>query len=261
MGAGPAGLMAAELAAKRGFKVTVFEKANEIGGQLILAAAPPHKEKIGWCIEDLKHACDKAGVEFRLGKEATVENITALNPHAVIIATGANAVKPRSIKGTERENAFTSTDILSGAVSLTGKKVAVIGSGMTGLETAEMLVAQGNSVDIVEMADTVAPGTWMQHVDDALPRLKEAGCSIHTSCALAEIREDGILVKPSARDRGMFVLKCDAAVLALGSKSENSLYRPLKAKMPNVFLVGDAEKVGRIADATRAAFNAVMSIK
>ncbi len=261
IGAGPAGLTAAELMAKRGFAVTVFEKEKEPGGQLILAAAPPHKEKINWCIEDLFNAAKKAGAEFRFGEEATVEKVAALEPYAVIIATGGSAVKPRSIKGTERENAFTSTDILSGKIKLSGKRVAVIGSGMTGLETAEMLVSQGNKVEIVEMADSVAPGTWMQHVDDAVPRLKEAGCVFHTSCALSEIREDGILVKPAARDRGVFVLKCDAAVLALGVKSENALEKPLRSKLPNVFMVGDAEKTGRIADATRAAFNAVMSIK
>lgn len=261
IGAGPAGLTAAELLGRRGFKVVLFEKAEKAGGQLILAAAPPHKGKLQWCIDDLVHACENNGVEFRLSTEATVEAVEALDPYAVVIATGGTAVKPRSIKGVNLPNVFTSTEILNGSVKADGKTVAVIGSGMTGLETAEMLTSQGCKVSIIEMADTVAPGTWMQHIDDALPRLREAGCKIYTSYRLAEISEGKIRVEPTVSGRSVFELNCDMVVLALGSKSENALYRPLKAKRDNVFLIGDAERGGRIADATAAAYNAVCSIK
>ena len=66
------------------------------------------------------------------------------------------------------------TDILTGNVKVKDKQVAVIGSGMTGLETSELLVSQGNHVTIVEMAPRIAPGAYFQHVDDALPKLQAA---------------------------------------------------------------------------------------
>ena len=175
VGAGPAGLSAAETLGRRGFKPIVLEKQPEAGGQLQLANKPPLKDKINWCIEDLVTAALHNGAEIRYNTEATPELIASLSPYAVIIATGASSVKPRSIPGVDLPNVCTTTEILDGTVRLSKQKVAVIGSGMTGLETAELLCAQGNRVTVVEMADSIAPGTWMQHIDDCMPRLLAAG--------------------------------------------------------------------------------------
>ncbi len=258
VGAGPAGLTAAETLAERGFAVTVIEKEEKAGGQLILAAAPPNKEKIGWCIEDLVTSCTKKGVEFVYSTEANEDIIKSYDPYAVIIATGADAVKPMSIKGADGDNVYTSTDILSDAVQLDGKTVAVIGSGMTGLETAEKLV-QTNTPFLVEMADTVAPGTWHQHVDDATRRLGEHDTKFHTSTKLVEIGEKGIIVE-SVKDGNRQELPCDAVVFAVGSRSNSSLYADCKDKFSKIFNIGDSVKVGRIADATKAAFNIAIEL-
>ena len=178
VGAGPAGLSAAETLGRRGFKPIVLEKQPEAGGQLQLANKPPLKDKINWCIEDLVTAALHNGAEIRYNTEATPELIASLSPYAVIIATGASSVKPRSIPGVDLPNVCTTTEILDGTVQLSKQKVAVIGSGMTGLETAELLCAQGNRVTVVEMADSIAPGTWMQHIDDCMPRLLAAGTAV-----------------------------------------------------------------------------------
>lgn len=110
-----------------------------------------------------------------LNTEATPEIIASYNPYAVVIATGACAVKPRSIEGVNLANVYTTTQILSGEVKLENKTVALIGSGMTGLETAEMLIEHDNKVAIVDMSDTLAPGTWFQHLDDIVPKLDAKG--------------------------------------------------------------------------------------
>lgn len=258
VGAGPAGLTAGEQLADRGFSVTIIEKEAKAGGQLILAATPPNKEKIAWCIEDLVTACNKKNVEFVYNTEATEELIKSYEPYAVIFATGADAVKPRAIKGSDKENVFTSTDILSNAVELKGKKVAIIGSGMTGLETAEKL-ADDNEVFLVEMADTVAPKTWMQHIDDATKRLNEKNAKFFTGQRLVEITDNSVIienVKTSAKDEK----KCDAVVFAVGVRSQNALYEKCLGKFDKMFNVGDSKQTGRIADATCGAFDIALEI-
>ncbi len=258
IGAGPAGLMSAKLLASRGFDVTVIEKDKKPGGQLILAAAAPNKEKMQWCIDDLIHGAEKAGAEIICDTAATKELIASYNPYAVIFATGANALKPKSIKGTELPNVYTSTEVLNGSVKLENKKIALIGSGMTGLETAETL-CPNNKVTVVEMADTIAPGTWMQHVDDIKPKLKKNGTEFLTGKKLLEVREKFAVVE-DVHSKIRDVLEADAVVLAMGVKPDNSLYEECKNSFEKTYLIGDAVKSGRIADATTAALDTVISI-
>ena len=263
VGAGVAGLTAAEiLAGKRGFAVTVYEKESITGGQINLADKGPKKEKIGWCAQDLFTAATKAGAKIVCGVTVTPELIEKENPYAVIIATGAVAVRPRSIKGSDGANVFTTTQILDGSVKLENKKVAVVGTGMTGLETGELLAEGGNKLTFVEMADSVAPGTWFQHLDDALPKLKAAGAEFILGTKLLSIDEKGIEVagtkekKPAPRH-----IDCDAVVLSLGSRPVNNLAKELEGKVERLFVVGDASKVGRIANATAAAYNVAVNLK
>lgn len=258
VGSGPAGLTAAELMAKRGFDVTVAEKSDKLGGQIDLAVKPPHKDKLYWCIEDLHTSCEKLGVNFLLNTEITKENVASFEPYAVICATGAFASRPKFIKGFDKENVFTTTEILDGTVKLEGKSVAVIGSGMTGLETAELLTCTGNKVTVVEMADTLAPGVWHQHINDIMPRLEEKNVEFYTSKKLTEIKEGEIVVEDKKGNSSQ--IATDYVVLSLGAKSENELYNSLRETVENLYIIGDAEKVGRIADATRSAFECVKKI-
>ena len=259
IGAGPAGLMAAELMARRGFKVTVYEKNNVAGGQVYLGSQPPCKEKLNWCIEDLLTACEKLGVEIRYSAPVTKELIEREKPYAVICATGGEAIKPKSIEGTDKDFVYTTTEILNGSAEIENKKVAVIGSGMTGLETAEFLTTKNNKVIVVEMADSVAPGVWMQHPNDVLPRLEAKGTMFYLGKKLISIDQGEITVEDTKTKR-ISKLGADAVVLALGVRPEKSLYESIK-DLPNVYLVGDADKAGRIADATMSAYKCVKNIK
>ena len=257
VGSGVAGLTAAELLSKRGFKVTVIEKASQPGGQINLADKPPHKEKLHWCVDDLYANAVANGVEFKFDTVATKEVIDKLKPEFVIIATGANAVFPKAFAG---DNVCTVTDILNGSIKLENKKVAVIGSGMTGLETSELLCEMGNKVTILEMADSIAPGAYFQHLDDALPKLKEAGTVFMPSTKLLEINADGIVAE-STKNYDRIKIDVDFVVLSMGCRPDNALYEEIKdSKDYKVFNIGDSVKVGRIANATESAYQAVMSI-
>ncbi len=259
VGAGPAGLMSAEILGRRGFKPIVFEKKSEAGGQLQLANKPPLKDKINWCIDDLLASALKYGAEIRYNTPVTEDTIKEIKPYAVIIAAGGTAVKPKSIKGSDLPNVCTAADVLDGSVKPRGKAVAVIGSGMTGLETAELLCESDNRVTVIEMADIIAPDTWMQHVDDCLPRLKAHGVKFITGHRLTEITETGVTLEPVGTEN-IRVEKFDNVVLSLGVRPENGLYSKFRAICQRVEVVGDAKKQGKIADATASAYEACRKI-
>ena len=260
IGAGPAGLTAADILAQRGFDVTVIERSSQPGGQLILAAAPPKKDKTAWFIEDAVASCKENGVKFMMNTEATVELIQEMSPYAVIAAAGSRPVKPKFGGEYNEDDVFVSDDILSGRITLQDRHVAVIGSGMTGLETAQLLCENGCTITVVEMADEIAPGTWMQHKDDVLPSLEEAGTDFLTGEKLLEIH-DGYIITENMKTKEKLKTNCDTVVLSLGSRPDTELIKELEKCGVKPFVIGDCGKVGRIADATKAAYEASVNIE
>lgn len=257
IGAGPAGLQAAKVCAEKGFKVTVFEKNDKVGGQILLAAAPENKKKIAWVTDDFEYQCKLLGVDIRTGTEATVENVKELAPYAIFNATGGVPIIP-NIPGKDLPNVCTPDDILRGDVKLSGKKVAVIGSGMTGLETAEFL-SDDNDIIVVEMAEELAPGTWIQHKMDVIPKLEDRGAKLFPGWKLVEIREDSVEVE-DVKNPGRFKnIPCDAVVMSLGVRP-TGLDSAITALASKVCTVGDADKAGRIAKATHEAYRAAMAL-
>ncbi len=259
IGAGPSGLMAARTLAQKGFKVTVFEKAENAGGQINLAAAPPQKYKIGWVTTDYETQCKKLGVDIRYNTEATYDNVAPLEPYAIFDASGAVPIKPR-IPGYDKANVYTPDQILDGSVKLEGKRVAVIGSGMTGLETAEYLSDNGNDIVVVEMADELAPGTWVQHKMDVIPKLEERHAELIPGWKIVEIRDDGIEIEHAHIYGCKKFVPCDTVILSLGVRPAG-VDPKLKTLTKKYIPVGDALKSGRIAAGTHAAYKAAMVLK
>ncbi len=259
VGAGPAGLSAAITLARRGFAVTVQEKAAVPGGQVNVAAAGPHKDKLHWCVEDLLTEATDLGVTVEYGVEATAETLAAAEPYAVVVAAGGTPVRPRSIPGIAMQNVYTAPEILTGEVKLTGKKAAVIGSGLTGLETTEALNEAGNEVTVIEMANAVAPGAWFQFVDDSMSRIEPYGTKFMLHTALCAIAEDHITVQDTRTKRRSF-LPMEAVVLAMGVRPNGGLAEALNEKGIKAVAVGDAAKGGTIGHAVHDAFEKALKL-
>lgn len=253
IGAGPAGMMAAEVLARRGFRAVVFEKSGSAGGQLKLAAVPPGKNKINWCIDDLLRADERGGVEIRFDTEPSPSDLEELDPYAVIVATGARPLVP-DIPGVNRDHVCTFKEVLEGTVKLEGKRVAVIGSGLTGLETAEKLAVDGNSVLVVEMLKEIGPGAYWQNVDDVLGRLKEYNPEFITSHKLVQIGPGEITLEDE-KSRARVTRQVDQVVLAVGTCSESRLASELQPRFARVHAVGDARRAGRIHNAVQDGFD------
>jgi len=257
IGAGAAGLTAAQLLAQREFDVTVLEKEDTVGGQLNLADKPPHKAKMSWVCRDLYENVIALGADVQFNVKADKDIINSYNPDIVINATGGNAVFPNAFKG---DHVSTVTDILNGNIKLENKDVIVIGSGMTGLETSELLAENGNRITIVEMADTIAPGAWFQQLDDALPKLEKAGTKFLTSHKFVSVK-DGCVVLENMKENKTVELKADYVVLSLGVRPDTALYNEIKdSSSYKVYNIGDSAKIGRIVNATESAYQLVMSI-
>jgi 2,4-dienoyl-CoA reductase (NADPH2) len=148
VGSGPAGLMCALVAAERGHRVTLFEAASDLGGQLNLAKQVPGKEEFHGLVDWFTTMVGKAGIDLRLGCEATVDDLRGFEE--VVIATG---VLPRDpgIPGQDGPNVLNYIDVLRGAP--VGRRVAVVGAGGIGFDVAEALVHQGES-------PTLNPALW-----------------------------------------------------------------------------------------------------
>jgi 2,4-dienoyl-CoA reductase (NADPH2) len=146
VGAGPAGMMTALVAAERGHRVVLFDQADVLGGQLNLARRVPGKEEFDGLVDWFAAAIAEAGIELRLGAAAGVEDLRGFDE--VVVATG---VLPRDIGLAGQERGLSYIEVLRGAK--VGKRVAVIGAGGIGFDVAEFLVAGGHSV-------TTHPAEW-----------------------------------------------------------------------------------------------------
>lgn len=258
VGAGPAGLEAAMVLAQRDFKVILFDRRERLGGQMYLASLPPHRAKMGNFIRYAEKQLKDLGVEIRLNTTATAESIQALNPYAVFLTTGSEPVLPRSIPGIGGSNVYVAEDVLTQKVVFSGKKIAVIGGGLTGMETAEYLQAADNEVIEVEMVDAMGAVGFPLMIMDATAALARLGVRTMPGHKLLEIREDGIVLEDNAGFR--IEESCDAIIVALGVRSTNALQEQLK-DISNILVAGDAVRGGRrIPDAIHEAFKAAYQL-
>lgn len=256
IGAGPAGLEAARVLAMRKYKPIIFEKTANAGGQLELANKPPKKDKINWLINYLTGQVQQLGVEIRFNTAPTLADLQALKPYAVFIAQGSEPIMPEFIPGIAGQEVMGAAEILSGTATVTGKKVAVIGSGMTGLETAHLLAENENEVSIFEMAATIGPGLFFQNLIDVMSQLGPLNVKLYPKHKLLRI-DNGNAVFAIMADQERHeekTYKFDAIVICLGTKPNTALVEEIKANFEPVYILGDALKAGRIRDAMETGF-------
>ncbi|MBR2826128.1 MAG: FAD-dependent oxidoreductase [Erysipelotrichaceae bacterium] len=250
IGGGPAGMQAALVLAKRGFKTTLFEAGDKLGGTVNLAAMPPNKGMLTEFVETQKAEIEKAGVEVRLNAKADLETLKACGVKAVFLATGGKAVRP-NLPGIEK--AVTAEDVLAGKAEAKGDLV-IVGGGVTGLETAELL-GKDHKVTVVEMLDKVGGNLYPSVVMHLAQEIMKQGGAIAKSTALVSVEDNGVKVKDTKTEEEKFI-PADTVILAMGVRSERPLISELCEEFgDNVVLVGDADRPGQIYDALHSAYN------
>ncbi|SFQ49670.1 2,4-dienoyl-CoA reductase (NADPH2) [Roseivivax halotolerans] len=284
VGAGPAGLSAAITAAERGHQVTLFDKAEELGGQLNMAKVIPGKEEFRGLVDWFAHMVEIRGIETRLGTEATSETLAGFDD--VIVATG---VLPRDpgIPGQEGENVLGYVDVLRGKAPV-GARVAVIGAGGIGFDVSEFLVTDDSATEslpdwmrewgVVDTSEARSgldpdgpnphpavrqvtllqrksekPGKRLGKTTGWIHRagLQMKAVEMKAGVNYEKIDAEGLHISyGEARERPE-VIACDSIVLCAGQVSERSLADALEAKGVSVHVIGGADVAAEL-DAKRA---------
>ena len=250
IGAGPAGIQAALVLKDRGFAPILIDDGARVGGTLNVADKGYGKEKITRYCDSLAAQLQSAGVETRLGEAATVESVKALNPCGVFVAAGAEPMIP-PIPGIDGGNVMTAESVLLGENKVTGKAV-VIGSGMTGLETAEMLAGHCQKLTMAEMLNQLGTGIYPSVVSDVMSRITPHHPDILMEHQLTRVTDKGVELKRLSDQQTVFV-EADAVILAMGVRPRKALADAFKAAFPGAVVIGDARKGGRILEATQDA--------
>ena len=248
VGAGPAGVQAALVLAKRGFHAVLFEKSDRVGGTVKFGSTPPHKELLGELIDTQEAELKQYGVDVRLNTAGTAEECKKAGACGVFLAVGGNPIAP-PIPG--HEKAVLAEQILAGEVKLTGKTIAVIGGGVTGLETAEYLSAD-NKVTVVEMQNAVGTTLYPSVLHLLKDRLDKNGAEILTGHAIKAIGDGEVTLSVTATAMDV-TRKADVVVFALGVRPNRALVDEMEAAFDRVVLLGDTEKPGNIVNAMHSA--------
>ena len=249
IGGGIGGMEAAIVCAKRGHKVTLYEKSDKLGGVFVAAATPSFKEKdralIAWYIRELA----KQPIEVKLNTE--IKDVGALDADEIIVATGAVA-KRIPVKGAD--TAVEAVDYLLGTKTV-GEQVVVIGGGLTGCEIAYDLCLQGKKPVIVEMQDDLitTPGICLANTSYLRDYFKTNQVPVYLETALSEIGEGAVTLK--AKDGQTFTVNADSVILSVGYNPA-----PVAPKGKHVHVIGDAAKVGNLRTVIWGAWDVAMKL-
>jgi len=255
VGAGPAGCQAALTAAQRGHKVILIEKQSRIGGLLATAALPPYKQDIELIPAYFEKALQEAGVVIRLNEEATAESLKAEQADSIILATGSTPVFPGFCRV---PGAMVAADALHGAE--TGSNPLVLGGGLIGAETADLLAAQGKQVTLLEMLPDIAKDMEGRTRRYLLLRLKEHGVAILTGTQVLEITEERAVKVKDASGRERWLQPFSSIVVAVGYRSERNLATALSDAGLPFISIGDCAQVGKIMTAVKNGFEAALRV-
>ncbi|MDY5612915.1 oxidoreductase [Dysosmobacter sp.] len=250
VGGGPGGLECAIILAKRGFAVTLLEKGDTLGGTLNIAKLPPFKANIQGTIDVLALEARENGVDIRLNTEATPDLVKSMNPVGVFLAVGAPPLVPKSIPGIEK--AVLAEDVILGK-ALCGPTAILVGTGLTGLECAEMVLEHGHKLTMVEMNPAVGQGIYNVVFNDIMSRITPHAPEVLTSHKLTAVTESGAEVTDLTTGETKS-LSADTVILALGTHDQEAMLEAYEQLGLNTVLVGSAEVPGRIAGAIRGGF-------
>ncbi len=286
VGGGAAGLSAAAAAAERGHEVILLEADTRLGGQLHIAATPPGRSQFGRLAGELAARAAALGVQLQLGAVADADAIAALQPDAVVVATGALPVQPE-LPGADLPHVVQAWQLLQGLVPA-GQRVVVVGGNAVGVETALLVAEQGSlsgeavrfllvhgadepqaitraatrgarQVTVVELARKLGQDLGKSTRWGMLMDIERTGVDVRTGTRAVAI-EPGAVRVLCGEDEQEQLLPADTVVLALGARSHDPLSAELAARGFEVTVVGDAAKVADAMNAIHSGFLAGTAI-
>jgi 2-enoate reductase len=242
IGGGPAGMEAARVSAIRGHKVTLLEKAPRLGGNLIPGGVPDFKEDDRALVKWYEVQLSKLPIEIKLSCEADRKMIENSNADVVIFATGSSPVK-LNFQG--KNHVCTADEILTGKEKA-GANVVVVGGGLVGCETGLWLRQQGRTVAIVEaMPEIINGGEDMCFANYDMLRdlLVFNHVDVYCDSTVAAVSDTAVTIKTPEGEKE---IKADTVLVAVGYRSNTSLYNAMISSNKVIYNVGDSRNVHNI---------------
>jgi len=249
VGAGPAGMEAACRTRERGHDVTLIEKGGRLGGQLLLAAVPPGRKEIERFTTYMGGWLKRGGVKVILNKGVSLSDIRQLRPDAVVLATGAQPCT-LAIPGLPADRGVTAWDVLSGK-TLSGGPYLVVGAGLVGCETADLLSDRGEKVTLVEMLPEIACDADKDTKAYFDIRFQNKGVRIYTGATLTGMEDRRAIIHQGLED---IRIETGTVVFSVGAKPDDLLYEDLKSMGIDVIKAGDCVKPRKILDSVEEGF-------
>ena len=232
IGAGPGGLEAARVASERGHDVTVLEAANDAGGQVQLTAKSPRRREMMSIIDWRMRQCEKNGVVFQFNTYAERDDVMALSPEVVIVATGGIPMMQLFETKQDQPHIVSTWDIISGEVVPADHILIYDESGdHPGLQAAEIAAKSGSKVEIMTPDRTFAPEVMAMNLVPYMRALQDKDVTFTVARRLQDVSLDGnkLLAKIGTDYSGHVTEKrYDQVVLNYGTQPLDELYFDLK---------------------------------
>ena len=257
VGGGVAGMQAALTAKEAGHDVALYEGSDILGGHLTEAGSHPFKQGIAALNKWYQRQIAKQNIPVYLNKRLSADDIKAIAPDVAILAVGSDHFIPGSIPGgRDHAKSVICYDVLMGKKEL-GKKVVVIGGGLTGSELAYDLAAyEGKDVTVVEaLPDILSAGAPVQKAVSGMLRdlLAYNKVTLKTGHKIVAVTDEGALVE-NVQTGEQLVLEADNVIFAIGLKPQKSLVADLMGSGIEVHEIGDGKQVSNIRQCTSEAY-------
>jgi 2,4-dienoyl-CoA reductase-like NADH-dependent reductase (Old Yellow Enzyme family)/thioredoxin reductase len=262
LGAGVSGVEAARVLAGRGHAVEIWEKAGRPGGQMPLAIAAPDKIEVEPVWSYREQGLKTLGVRVRCSVAATAAAIRAHAPDFVVVATGARP-RPSPFDTSRLDRRIVvlhAWDILADPAQVAGgAAVTIIGGGMVGVETADLLSLRGVRCTIVETTRNVAEGMARNNRMELVERIAARGVRIITEARVTDAA--GACLEIERADGSKAKLDVgDALIVAIGPVSEREAASACEEAGVPYALIGDADKPGDFLSCLRDAWMVALSV-
>jgi mycofactocin system FadH/OYE family oxidoreductase 2 len=250
IGGGLAGMEAARVAAMRGHVVALYERGSELGGQLQIAARAPGRQDMAEPVRYYRKQFELLGVDVHLGTEVTPEMVEQAAADAVIVATGGVAARG-SFPGSDNSNVVLARDVLSGKAEV-GRKVVVYSMDRSteGFTTADFLLEGGHEVELL-IPHPIAPLAAEQITFGfIMTRIARAGGKITMGLDIASFDGSGLTLGGVFGGNIQAREGVDTLVVSRGSKANDALYKALKGRVKELYVVGQALAPRKMLEST-----------